>query len=292
MAIGTGLTCELVQEIERNDCLGNGLLTINQNLSGINLGMCRLTNYFKDFLQTRVDQLSARLDLTVKQLVPVGSIQLFSYINANTQNPDALLPFGWYPCDGRTILISTHQDLADILYIGNINNNNLSYSFGYKCTASGLRSWGGQFIKLPDTRGYFPRGHGANLDGIKSDGFAKKIADTVQGHYHNTDEGVGHSHLYTEPNNGDGHQHERTIYSQKGFGGILPVQFQWVGTQGQENTSDNTINITILNNITKLSAVGPTTDGTNSYGNVRVDTESRARNIALQYGIKWYNAMI
>jgi hypothetical protein len=291
MAIGTSLTCELVQEIERNDCLGNGLLTINQNLSGINLGMCRLTNYFKDFLQTRVDQLSARLDLSVKQLVPVGSIQLFSYIHANTQNPDALLPHGWYPCDGRTILISTHQDLADILYIGNINNNNLSYSFGYKCTASGLRSWGGQFIKLPDTRGYFTRGHGVNSDGSKSDIFAKKVADAFQGHYHNTFEGVGHHHLYTEPNNGDGHDH-RIIESGKGWGGTLPTFDQWVGTGGTKRTTRDTIDITILTNITKLSALGPTTDGTNSYGNVRVNTESRARNVALQYGIKWYNAMI
>ena len=290
MDIGTTLTCELVQEIERNDCLGNGLLTINQNLSGINLGMCRLTNYFKN-LQTRVEQLSARLDLSVKQLVPVGSIQLFSYIHASTQNPDALLPYGWYPCNGQTILISTHQDLADILYIGNIYNNNVNYSFGYKCTESGLRSWGGRYIKLPDTRGYFIRGHGVNSDGIKSHDFAQKIADSFQGHYHNTDEGVGHSHPYTEPNNGQGHEHIRNRYTQAGWGGTLPIFDQWVGTGGNRQTSTNQIDITILTNITNISALGPTTDGTNSYGNVRVDTESRARNVALQYGIKWYNVM-
>lgn len=292
MSIGTGFTCDIIEQIERNSCLGNALLTMNQNFSAIDLAMCKLTNYYGTFLRTRVVELSARLDLAVKQRVPVGTIQQFSYIHQNTQNLDAVLPFGWYPCIGQTILISDHQSLANILYIGNAKNNDPKYSFGFKCTSTGTRSWNGLYIKLPDLRGYFVRGQGKNSDAIQSDKFGYKVLDTFQGHKHDSTNPT-HSHPYTEPNEGKGHRHKlkKGRQDEKGFDPLLLLFSNgWWRGDDKKDTTYETIDITIQDALTNVKFTNPISDGSN--GLPRVDFETRPRNIAIQYGIKWYNDMI
>jgi len=288
MAIGTGITCDLVQIIDRNECIGNSLPTLNTNFVEINNGLCELTNY-AEYLTSLVDTVSARLALTVKQLVPVGSIQTFSYQNANPDNLNSVLPFGWYPCEGQIVPISTHLDLAKVLYIGNSNNSNLDFDFGYKCTATGVRNIQGMYIKLPDLRGYFVRGHGTNSDGIKSHAFGKKIADTFQGHHHDIDD-PKHAHTYTEPNGGQGHKHKvKTGNPEWTMLGLIPSDGWWVGSDSRW-TEYATTDIVINDSSTNVKVLSPITDKIN--GVPRVDFETRPRNIALQFGIKWYNEMI
>ena len=283
MAIGTGITCDLVQIIDREECIGNSLPVINTNFTGIDTGLCELTSY-ADYLTTLVDTLSTRLALAVKQLVPVGTIQPFSYLNGNTGNTHSVLPFGWYPCEGQIIPIYGHIHLTRVLYVGNSNNSDVNFEFGYKCKADGTRDISGLFIKLPDLRGYFVRSHGTNTDGIKSDKFGKRIADAFQGHYHNTVD-PSHAHTYTDP----GHDHRYMIYSSLSWGGGVGGTGWWIGDGGRENTEKAKTDITIDNAVTNLKITEATTG---LHGTARVDKETRPRSMALQFGIKWFSDMI
>lgn len=55
MAIGSGITCDVVESIERTECIGNSLQKINSNFSNVDNGLCELT--------TAVNELIASLQL-------------------------------------------------------------------------------------------------------------------------------------------------------------------------------------------------------------------------------------
>jgi microcystin-dependent protein len=107
---------------------------------------------------------------------------------------------------------------------------------------------GTSHFRVPDLRGYFIRGFGTNSDGTASAAFGTKQADAFQGHYHQINRVAGGGSFYA--------------FSEAGEG--------W---------SEATL---ILNNSYVRQ---PITDNTN--GTPRTAAETRPRNIALLYCIKF-----
>ena len=50
MAIGSGITCDVVEDIQRTECIGNSLQKINSNFSNVDNGLCELTNSVNDLI--------------------------------------------------------------------------------------------------------------------------------------------------------------------------------------------------------------------------------------------------
>lgn len=174
-----------------------------------------------------------------------------------TTPPGAVLPFarntpptGWLQCNGQIVDVTVYTDLANAIYVGDVANISTSSSFGYKVNSSGLRVINGSFIKLPDLRGYFIRGAGTNTDGSYSDEFGARQADAVQ------------SHLHTF-----GYRDDPNDSTNQGL------------AAGNANVMTDPIGIT-------RATGGPITDLLFN-GSVRVDEETRPKNIPLLYCIKY-----
>ena len=174
-----------------------------------------------------------------------------------TTPPGAVLPFarntpptGWLECNGQIVDVAVYTDLAEAIYVGDVANISTSSSFGYKVNSSGLRVINGSFIKLPDLRGYFIRGAGTNTDGSYSDEFGARQADAVQ------------SHLHTF-----GYRDDPNDSTNQGL------------AAGNANVMTDPIGIT-------RATGGPITDLLFN-GSVRVDEETRPKNIPLLYCIKY-----
>lgn len=175
-------TCNVVQNIDRTECIGSSLNKINSNFTNLDLATCELTTYINQ-LETAVSSLSSALQSAVSQLgsigsVPVGTVSAFVGITA---------PTGWLAANGQVVSVATYQALSDILYVGNSTNG--TAAFGYRCTSqtspASTRSTTGTFIVLPDLRDYFIRG----LGGANSATYGRIQADDVKPHDH----GIGNS---------------------------------------------------------------------------------------------------
>jgi microcystin-dependent protein len=161
-------------------------------------------------------------------------------------------PAGWLPCNGSAVLISSYSTLSTAIYCG--DSNNATALFGYKVTDSGgaTRSTAGTYIALPDLRGYFVRGfdNGRGIDTGRTWG-------TTQ-----TDAFQGHRHL------------SKKIGGNNGFtaGGVYVNQALIGNSTNGASGTDNGV-------------LDPTDDGTN--GTPRTATETRPKNVALGYYIKY-----
>lgn len=89
-------------------------------------------------------------DISLTYTAPPGMIGMFAM---------GFAPTGWLKANGAVVPISSYQDLATNIYVGDAYNSDLNQTYGYKCTSSdGLtRSTSGTYIKIPDFRGEFPR---------------------------------------------------------------------------------------------------------------------------------------
>jgi hypothetical protein len=186
-------TCNVVQTIDRTECIGNSLVKINSNFGALDSASCELTTYI-DSLQSLVLSLSSSLDSAINQIGSIGSVPVgaVSYFVGSTA------PTGWLAADGSAILIATYSSLSNIMYVGNLLNP--TAAFGYKSTSdtnpAATRSTAGTYIKLPDLRGYFLRGLGTNADGSASVGYGSIQLDAFKSHGHTgaTDAQGNHQH--------------------------------------------------------------------------------------------------
>ena len=186
----------------------------------------------------------------------LSSEQIKSQFAATTP-PGAVLPFarrtppdGWLECNGQRVDVNTYSNLANVIYVGDAENLGTNSTFGYRVNSAGLRVVTGNFIVLPDLRGYFVRGYGTNSDSTASFLFGAKQADALQ------------SHLHTF-----GYRDDTDDSQNNGV------------ASGTDNVMSNPIGIT-------RATGGPITDLAFT-GNVRADSETRPRNIPLLYCIKY-----
>lgn len=190
-------TCNVVQTIDRTECIGNSLVKINSNFGALDSASCELTTYISN-LESIVASLSSALDTAIGQIGSIGSVPVgaVSYIMGYAA------PTGWLVADGSAILIATYSTLSDVMYVGNVSNP--TAGFGYKCTSNtnpaATRSTAGTFIKLPDLRGYFLRGLGTNADGTASVGYGSGQLDAFgsHNHYATTDVQGNHQHSFDQ----------------------------------------------------------------------------------------------
>jgi hypothetical protein len=190
-------TCNVVQTIDRTECIGNSLVKINSNFGALDSASCELTTYISN-LQSTVASLSSSLQAAIGQIGSIGSVP----VGAVSYFIGSAAPAGWLVADGSAILIATYSNLSDMLYVGNVLNP--TAAFGYKCTSetnpTATRNTAGTFIKLPDLRGYFLRGLGTNADGSASVGYGSNQLDAFKSHGHTgaTDVQGNHAHSYSD----------------------------------------------------------------------------------------------
>lgn len=175
-----------------------------------------------------------------KNPLPTGAIITFGSSSA---------PSGFLLCNGAEVAIATYTDLTNAIYIGDVNNANTNYVFGYKTDGAGNRSTSGTHIKIPDLRGEFVRGwdNGRGVDSGRV--FGSSQSDAMQGHHHS----------YTRASFNETANHFDSDNIPSGIPGT------------QYTTTQNILD--------------PISDGTN--GTPRTAAETRPRNIAVNYIIKY-----
>lgn len=78
-------------------------------------------------------------------------------------NPSALALARLLPLTGQILLMSSYPELCAAVYVGDANNAAAAVKGAfYKCTAGGVASTSGTYMKMPDCRGVFLRGLGTN----------------------------------------------------------------------------------------------------------------------------------
>jgi microcystin-dependent protein len=248
--------------------------------------------------------LAATLDLSKKTVIlpPVISIP-----------PGAIVPFagtaapvGWLLCNGDVVPNGA----------GEVQGQRYDFSALYRAIGT---EYGGQG-KLPDLRGYFVRGAGTNSDGTYAGEFGEKQTDTFQGHKHGLFDPT-HAHGITDPTHAHGltqtgHKHEVSKLITGGTytksPGLEPFEEEpdrnnrieltkGNGEYTDEASANITVNvnstgITVNTNSTGVKVLNPSGDGatdgaSESDGpggpNPRVSHETRPRNIAMHYIIKY-----
>lgn len=119
MPIGLGITCNVVQNINRTECIGNSLPKINGNFSAVNNGMCELTNEINN-LRTLLVSLSANA-------VPVGSVVNTHYVDLlgpQTRTGNTVVQNSFSPDPNFQIptLATGHEILSKTVALTNPNN--------------------------------------------------------------------------------------------------------------------------------------------------------------------------
>lgn len=182
-------------------------------------------------------------------LLPVGSIIVFAHPNP---------PEGFLACDGAMVKKQDYPQLYNV--IGSI--------FGED----------GEMFGLPDLRGRFVRGFDPMGIVDPERNFGDYQEDAFQGHSHKTDwkdKTVNGSGTHNHSLYGD----RRDIQTGSGTsGGILSSQYEDFKTGNKtsnEGWHTHTLPDIILGDICS-----------NRYGKVKVDTETRPKNISLNFCIK------
>ena len=198
--------------------------------------------------------------------VPPGAVMPFARTSA---------PSGWLPANGNTIGSAAsgavydsqnYDELFAVLW-GSWSNTLLPIQ-----TSTGAASTRGataaadfaanKRLPLPDMRGYFVRGSGTNSDGTASGTFGAKQADAFKSHTHNGSSSAagGHNHTYNS--------HTATFNLQGGSsGGAVQNIMRNPDSNGQTSSVGN------HSHTITIETTG--------------DTETRPKNIALLYCIKF-----
>jgi len=162
-------------------------------------------------------------------------------------------PSNWLECDGAAYLTASFSELYAA-----ISSSNLTASFGYLCDGFGNRNSSGYYFKMPDFRGEFLRGWDNNRGIDSSRVFSSRQNGSVQ----------QHKHLYPLSN-------ADTIgLFGEGGSGIYP------GTDNHGNDGK----LWFTNDGTTYSGASPNTTGV-------VTSETRPRNVAIMWCIKYSNAI-
>jgi len=129
------------------------------------------TNHIQDGAVT-----AAKLAASLSGILPPGTI---------APTIAQVIPTGWLYCNGAEVLMATYPNLAPAIYVGDGNNATAGIKYGYKTDGVGNRNIAGNYIKLPDFRGYFLRGFD---DGTGVDDVARvqnsTEADQIKNHMH------------------------------------------------------------------------------------------------------------
>ena len=196
-----------------------------------------------------------------KQLIPIGVVAAF----ATKKIPD-----GWLLCDGNEYRIEMYQELYDAI----------GTTFNDENTSNG-------FFCVPDLQGMFIRGWDmeGNTDSERELGSLQN--DAFQGHSHNV---IINNNLKT--NNAGRHFHYigYSEYDVRDSNGLNDRSVEVVRDHGYEykkgnkNTDhDGSHEHEIIVNSDFINIQTPMTS---KFGVVRVETETRPKNIALLYCIK------
>lgn len=185
------------------------------------------------------------------ELLPIGVIMIFPYKCA---------PDGFIPCDGRSLNKQEFKNLYEL--IGDI--------FGADATT----------FRIPDLRGKFVRGYDNSGIYDCNHPFGEYQEDAFQGHSHRTEWGeltVNGNGTHNHSLYGDSRSNIETS-SGSISGGLLSSQYKDF-TTGNRTSSDgwhtHTLPEIILGDVCS-----------NKYGKVRVSTETRPKNISLNFCIK------
>jgi len=86
----------------------------------------------------------------------VGELVMLAY----EPSVEQLIKMHLLPLKGEIFKIELYQDLFDLMYVGDDNNNNALW--WYRCNIDGTRSITGLYFRLLDISGLFPRAAGQN----------------------------------------------------------------------------------------------------------------------------------
>lgn len=194
--------------------------------------------------------LSASFAPAIGDTLPVGTIVAF---------PTSSAPNNFLECNGDAKLTASFSELYNA-----IKTSDLSASFGYLCDGFGNRDASGYYFKLPDLRGEFIRGWDHNR-GVDTDrGFGSSQRGSVE----------KHKHIMAWGENGT------TSATQAMFGYSSNTGWRGSGDTDGDNrlyfTDDGT-------NQAAGNTTAPNSDGV-------IGTETRPRNIAMMWCIKYSNA--
>jgi microcystin-dependent protein len=214
--------------------------------------------------------------------IPPGAVMPFVGQNA---------PVGWLICDGSYVPNGN----------GTVTQNGVprSYNFGPLYTALGTTygpEVGGQ-RKLPDLRGYFVRGFGSNEDATSSGTFGQKQADAFQGHKHGIHD-PKHGHTGSTSTDGK-HTHPLEMANDESVSGVKIKEGEGFvdafGRTGEDGEHSHTVSI--VTNSTDVKVLHPTADtatpgmtpadSNGPGGTPRTSNETRPRNIAMLYCVKY-----
>lgn len=291
--------------------------------SGITVGIpgSQILNRFTQ-IETRIDALSGRHirprnSSTINTSFNTSTYELSSdlgpYLDLSGRTvvlppviaipPGAVMPFvgqnapvGWLICDGSYVPNGN----------GTVTQNGVSrsYNFGPLYTALGT-TYGPEIDgkrKLPDLRGYFVRGFGANEDTTTSGLFGQKQEDTFQGHKHGLHDPT-HGHTGSTSTDGK-HKHTFSYHggsedpNNDGSGNPQPDGRYEFYLNGETNeVGDHSHTVSIVASSTDVKVLHPTADtatpgmtpaDTNGPGGTpRTSNETRPRNIAMLYCVKY-----
>jgi len=213
----------------------------------------------KEEIFQQIELLKNEIEKIKNNAVPTGSIQAFAMGKA---------PDGWLVCDGKEYAIETYQALFDV--IGNTLGGD-----GRKKT-----------FCVPDLQGQFVRGWDmeGNIDPERKLGSEQE--DAFQGHGHSVE-----SSALTINESGEhvhpicyAHGYEGTTHWGHSFDNIREEddshKYEWVHKRNTLSSGSHTHNAEIESNF-----IGDAT--TSKYDKVRCYKETRPKNVALLYCIKY-----
>lgn len=182
------------------------------------------------------------------ELLPIGTIICYA-------SPEC--PKGFLPCDGREVLQSMYPELYEV-----IRNN-----YGKPQNAQGFL--------IPDLRGLFVRGYdeAGNVDPERK--FADVQEDTIQGHGHNVQP--------VESLSSGEHFHFVRNALKVCASGWIACENVYSVIEGGTSKDKTTTSGGHTHSIPETKALEMISSG---YQKVRVDIETRPKNIALLYCIK------
>ena len=185
----------IVQNIDRTECIGNSLVKINNNFTGLENAGCGLQNDIENLI------------ITIQTMF-VGTVSYF---------PSIAAPTGWLALSGQAVSRSTYSALWTF---ANSSGNIVTDAQWTSLRAYGAFSQGdgSSTFRLPDLRGHFVRGSGTHTDGTASGTFGVKQADDLRNHTHL----INSSSVYTPNQNINGNFTDRVYdYANNTTGGRI-----------------------------------------------------------------------
>lgn len=206
------------------------------------------------FLELR-REMKEEMERLKREICPIGTIQAFSY---------KAIPDGWLLCDGSSLQIDEYPDLFQFIGFTYGSDNGVSF-------------------RLPDLRGRFIRGWDSTGNNDQSREFGSVQEDAFQDHGHET----GHIKGTTESSG----NHSHSLYREEHGGGMGTVFYSL-------NHEDNCISSSCKRGRVNIPNGGyhshsfeldinVSSPSNGKSGNVRSATETRPKNIAMLYCIKY-----